>query len=79
MVEVRRSGAVRSMISWRNVQQSTDRIARIVFNVAVCRSFLRAVWLLVIDRQSMVIARHDEYRPRIDLLEMSSFVGLSPE
>jgi hypothetical protein len=40
---------------------------------------LRAVWLLVIDRQSIVIARHDEYRPRIDLLEMSSFVGLSPE
>jgi hypothetical protein len=48
-------------------------------NWAICRTFLWAVWLLVIDRQSMVIARHDEYRPRIDLLEMSSFVGLSPE
>jgi hypothetical protein len=43
MVEVSRSGAVRSMISWRNVQQSTDRIARTIDNVVVCRTFLRSV------------------------------------
>jgi hypothetical protein len=32
MVKVSRSGAVRTMISWRNVQQSTDRIARTLIN-----------------------------------------------
>jgi hypothetical protein len=36
------------MISWRNVQQSTDRIARTFINAPVCRTFSRAVLLLVI-------------------------------
>jgi hypothetical protein len=31
-----------------------------------------------IDRQGMVIDRHDKYRPRIVSLEMSRFAGLSP-
>jgi hypothetical protein len=46
MVEVSRSGAVRSIISWRNVQQNTDRIARSVVNVAICRTFVRSVFVM---------------------------------
>ena len=38
MVEVSRSGAVRSMISWRNVQQNTARNARIIDDTVVCRT-----------------------------------------
>jgi hypothetical protein len=36
--------------------------------VAFCRTFSRAVLLWVIDRQGMVIDRHDKYRLRIDRL-----------
>ena len=60
MVEVSRSGAVRSMISWRNVQQSTDRIARTLINAPVCRTFLRSVFSIItrvggcIDRISQI-------------------------
>jgi hypothetical protein len=49
MVEVSRSGAVRSMIFWRNGQLNTARIACTAMNVVICRSFLRTVLLLVID------------------------------
>ncbi len=50
MVKVSRSGAVRTMISWRNVQQSTDRIARTLLNAPFCRTFWRSALLLVIAR-----------------------------
>ena len=66
MVEVSRSGAVRTMISWRNVQQSSDRIARTLINAPVCRTFLRSVSLWVIDSQRMVTDRSHKYRLRID-------------
>jgi hypothetical protein len=36
------------MIQYRKSWQNTARIARTVFNVAVCRAFLRAVLLLAI-------------------------------
>jgi hypothetical protein len=39
MVEVGRSGAPRRTIFCRNVRQNSARIARTVFNVAVCRTF----------------------------------------
>ena len=78
MVEVSRSGAARRMISRHKIQQNTDRIARAARNADVCRTFLRAVLLGVIDPQRMVTDRHDKYRPRIDRLEMSRFAGLSP-
>jgi hypothetical protein len=57
MVEVSRSGAVRSMISWRNVQQSTDRIARTLINAPVCRTFLRSVFSIIITRVGGCIDR----------------------
>jgi len=78
MVVVSRSGAVRSKISWRNVQQDTARIARTVGNLAICRAFLRATLREVIDRQWLVIDRSHKYRPRSGHMENCCFAGLSP-
>jgi hypothetical protein len=62
----------------QRISQNTARIDRIMINAPICRTFLRAVLLWVLDRQGMVTDRHDKYRPRIDCLEMSRFAGLSP-
>jgi hypothetical protein len=70
MVEVSRSEAVRSMISWCNVQLNGARTTRIIDNMVICRTFLRSVLLWVIDPQRRVTDRHIKYRPRIDRLEM---------
>jgi hypothetical protein len=48
----------------RKTQQNTARIARTIFNVAVCRAFLRATLREVIDRQWIVIDRSRKNRPR---------------
>ena len=58
------------MISWRNVQQSTDRIARTLINAPVCRTFVRSVLLWVIDPQRMDTDRSHKYRPLIDHIEI---------
>jgi hypothetical protein len=55
---------------------SIARIARVIANGAVCRTFMRSVLLWVIDPQRMVTDRHVKYRPRIDRLEMNCFAGL---
>jgi hypothetical protein len=60
----------------QRISQNTARIDRIMINAPICRTFLRAVLLWVLDRQGMVTDRHDKYRPRIDRLEMSRFAGL---
>jgi len=39
------------MISRHNTQQNTARIARTVVNLALCRTFSRAMLLLVIARE----------------------------
>ena len=57
---------------------STDRIARTVLNVAVCRTFLRAVLSWGIDRQLTVTNRSRKYRPLIDRVRMWRFAGLLP-
>jgi hypothetical protein len=57
--------------------QTIARIDRTVRNIAFCGTFLRAVLLLVIDRQGIVTDRHVKYRSRKDRLEMSRFAGLS--
>jgi hypothetical protein len=49
MAETGRLGAARRAIFCRNDRQNTARIDRIVFNVAVCRAFMRAILLLGID------------------------------
>jgi hypothetical protein len=67
-----RSGAYASS------HQDTDRTARTVFNVAVCRVFLRSIQSIVYRPQETVTDHHDRYRPLIDCLEMSRFAGLSP-
>jgi hypothetical protein len=58
--------------------QDSARIARTIFNVVVCRAFMRAVLSSGIDRQWTVTERHDKYRPLIDRLELSRFARLSP-
>ena len=50
MVEVSRSGAVRNMISWRNVQQNTARNDRIIDNMVICGTFMRSVFFIAITR-----------------------------
>jgi hypothetical protein len=76
MDEVSRSGVVRSVISWRNVQQNTVRIARTARKVLISRDFVRAVLSRGIDRQWTVTERHDKYRPRIDRQRSPQFAGL---
>jgi hypothetical protein len=46
-------------------------------NVEICRTFLRAVLLWLIDPQRMVTDRLVKYRPRIDRLEMNRFAALT--
>ena len=50
MVEGSRSGAVRDMIRWRNVQLNAARIARTVFNMVICRTFMRSVLTVIFTR-----------------------------
>jgi hypothetical protein len=50
--------------------QNTDRIARIIINMVICRTFGRPVLSRGIDRQWTITDRHDRYRPLIDRLEM---------
>jgi hypothetical protein len=57
--------------------QSIARIARTARNVVFCRTFSRAVLLLVIDRHGMDTDRSHKYRPLIDRIEMWWFTGIS--
>jgi hypothetical protein len=56
--------------------QNTARIVRTVVNVSICRTFLRSVLLLVIDRQGMDTDRSHKYRTLIDHVEMWWFAGI---
>ena len=47
------------MISHHKTQQSIDHIARTVFNVSICRTFLRSVFTIIITRVGGSIARID--------------------
>ena len=58
------------MISYHKIQQNTDRIARTVFNVAVCRIFLRSVLSIVYQSPGTITDRSRKYSPRIDRTEM---------
>ena len=72
---VRRPRQKRAMSS--KASQNTARIDRTAMNVAICRIFLRAVLLLVIDRGWYGIDRPHLYRPLIDRVEMWWFAGIS--
>jgi protein tyrosine phosphatase (PTP) superfamily phosphohydrolase (DUF442 family) len=50
MVELSRSGAVRSTIFRHKIQQNTARIDRTAHNVAFCRTFMRSIQHYAIDR-----------------------------
>jgi hypothetical protein len=76
MVEVGRSGAVRSMISRHKIQQNTDRIARTVLNVAVCRTFLRSVLATITARGDGFIARNPQIATAGRMGGSACFAGL---
>jgi|SRR5215211_5108344 hypothetical protein len=65
------------MISYHKTPQNTDRIARTVFNVAVCRAFLRSVLSIVYRPPGTITDRSRKYRPLIDRTEMLLFSGCS--
>jgi len=54
------------MISWRNVQQNTDRNDRTARKAGICRTFVRSVLHFFMARIRSVIDSHLKYRPRID-------------
>jgi hypothetical protein len=59
--------------------QSIVCIACTVFNVSICRTFLRAVLLLVVDRQWIITARSRRYRPHGGHMEIGGLAGLSSQ
>jgi hypothetical protein len=50
-------GALRTPAYYLKTQQNTDRIARIIGNVAVCRTFWRSVFTIIITPVGGSIAR----------------------
>ena len=74
MVEVSRSGVARRTIFCRNVRQNTDRIDRTVGDLAISRSFLRAVLTAIITPEGGFTDRHRKHRPPV----IRTFAGLSP-
>jgi hypothetical protein len=79
MVEVSISGAVRSMIFRHKFQQNTDRIARITVNVAICRTFLRSVAVIVPPADERVTDSRLKYRPQTDRMGIGGLAGLSSQ
>jgi hypothetical protein len=49
--------AARRTIFCRNVRQHTARIARIIDNLVICRTFMRSVLTVIITRGDGFIAR----------------------
>jgi hypothetical protein len=66
------------MIQYRKSWQNTARIARIVLNVSICRTFVWSVLLLVVDRQWIITDRSRRYRPLSGHMEICCLAGLSP-
>jgi hypothetical protein len=52
------------MIQYRKTWQNTDRIARIIDNIAICSTFLRSVSFITTVREDSLIDRSRGYRPR---------------
>ena len=78
MVDVSRSGAVRSRISGGVTFSKVPTASPAPLIISICRIFLRLVLLGVIDRHGMVTDRSHKYRPLIDRVEMRWFAGLLP-
>jgi hypothetical protein len=77
MVEVSRSGAVRSMIFWRNVQRNTARIARAIDNAAVCRTFMRSISFITTTHGDGFIARISQIAIAHRTCTIGALAGLS--
>jgi hypothetical protein len=75
MIEVSRSRTVRSMILRHKTQQNTARIARIIVNVAICRTFLRSVLTVIITRVGGSIARISQIATAGPTSEIGGFAG----
>jgi hypothetical protein len=77
IVELSRSGAVRSVVSWRNVHQNTARNARIIDNMVICRTFMRSVLTSIITRPDGYIARISQIATAGPTSEIGGFCGSS--
>ena len=65
------------MIQYRKSWQNTARIARIVLNVSICRTFVRSVSSIVYRLPGTITDRPRKYRPLIDRVGMWRFAALS--
>jgi hypothetical protein len=70
------------MISWRNVQHNTARIARAIDNMVICRTFVRSPFTTIITRAGASIARilqiaTADYRVGIGTLPALSYTSTS--
>ncbi len=54
----------RTMIQYRKTWQNTARIARIIDNMVICRTFVRSVFFITTTRGDGFIDRRRGYRPR---------------
>ncbi len=52
------------MIQYRKTWQNTARIARIIDNMVICRTFVRSVFFITTTRGDGFIDRSRGYRPR---------------
>jgi hypothetical protein len=66
------------MSHYHKTLRNTARIARAIGNVAVCRTFMRAILLANTARICSIIARYRKYQPPTDRVEIAGLAGLSP-
>jgi hypothetical protein len=65
------------MIHYHNTHQNTDRFARTIVNVAICRDFSRAMLPRITERQWTITDRSHKYRPRTARTGTRCLAGLS--
>jgi hypothetical protein len=65
------------MIQYRKTWQNTARIARIIVNAAVCRTFLRSVFFMITMHGDGFIARISQIATAGPTSEIGGFAGLS--
>jgi hypothetical protein len=67
------------MISRHMIQQNTARIARITVNVAICRTFLQSVAVIVPPADERVTDSRLKYRLQTDRMGIGGLPGLSSQ
>jgi hypothetical protein len=75
MVKVRLPGAAQRLTSYYNIQQNTDRTARTTVSIAICRTFVRSVFTLIITRVGDSITRISRIATAGPTSEIGGFAG----